>query len=683
MDDLPPPAIPYFVPFQKERLLQDDGRLLESVVQACAKAVSTLAATRTTFYVVKGKEVVDTLGRTRFKPLFQDRNADQLHMPSLRCSACGDPLNAVGVLCSVCKGMPVRLRAGPTLVDFAWEGSGESATMSESDGKALEQADQVLNFAISAVHFGKMLAHLSELAIVRGAEQGSCAGELISTQYPNVLLTRLELHTNDHFVYTVVLDKDGGEEMESVSMLLCKSIERDARQWLVAVDGTLGEVQNDGVITRLDEDDNRRLDRTCSDLAKLIAQRVTMQDSEKMRNRLTPECLEKKALCEFVRCSSKAIDQVQTDRDAMTRLLQAIAVFPAESLVGNLPSELTDFLHEGCPAELIATLPHTVSIASVPCMVFANFLVDALRKIDEWKPPSESSVCFPSTVVSCFEAPTGKRVIPAMEWCHLSVRWVVRRWSHAHRTGLDTAGVRIVRLIATVWGMHAAGAFEPGSIHANTLYTVGEAYAGRAAAVREWAVQVLQPTLLRANLVNAEALICNAVPEVEDELDECTSAFSTLALDEVLTLTHPESDMYRNNYWRIAELAVSMLPVRLPQAAYRDFVRVILPMAVAHLGEQRCRRGISMTARSNWIADILFREPAVLEIAKIKMAGDPLPPIIFLPNSTIVSQSGRNTLNWLSQHARRFVRHARVGTERVRGYEVVVQDLLRVMYPSA
>jgi hypothetical protein len=652
-------------------------------VDACARAVATLAATRTTFYMVKGKEVVDTIGRTRFQPLFQDRNADTLHMPSLRCSGCGEQLKTVGVLCSVCKSLPVRLRAGPTLVDFAWEGSGESATMGQSDGEALEQADQVFHFAMSAVHFGKTLAHLSELAIVRAADQEASEDEMISTQYPNVVLPRLGLHLNHHFMYTVELDPDSGEEMESVSRMLCKRIERDARQWLVAVDDVLGEAQSGGVMTRLDEDDQRRLDRTCSELATLVARHVTIQDDSKMRNRLTPECLEKKALCEFVRCSSKAIDQVQSDRDAMSRLLQAIACFPAETPVGNLPSELTGFLHETCPPELLATLPHTVGIATVPCAVFANFLVAALRKIDEWQPPSESSVRFPSTVTSCCDAPAGKKVIPVMEWCHLSVQWIVRRWSHAHRTGLDTAGVRIVRLIATVWGMHAAGAFAPGSIHANVLYEVGEAYAGRAAAVREWAVQVLQPTLLRANLVNASALICEAIPEVEDELDECMSAFSNLALDEVLTLTHPSSNLYSDNYWRIADLAVSTMPVRLPHKFYRDFVRVILPLAVAHLGEKRCRRGIPVTMRCSWISDNLFREPAVVEVAKVALAGEKLPPIIFLPACTIATHRGRKTLDWLCDQPRRFVRHHRVGEARVRGYEVAVQDLLRVLYPTA
>jgi hypothetical protein len=231
--------------------------------------------------------------------------------------------------------------------------------------------------------------------------------------------------------------------------------------------------------------------------------------------------------------------------------------------------------------------------------------------------------------------------------------------------------------------MHAAGAFEPGSIHANMLYEVGEAYAGRAAAVREWAVQVLQPTLLRANLVNASALICESIPEVEDELDECTSAFSNLALDEVLTLTHSTSRLYRDNYWRIADLAVSMMPVRLPHQFYRDFVRVILPLAVAHLGEKRCRRGIPVTMRSSWISDNLFREPAIVEVANVILKGEQLPPIIFVPSNTILTSKGRKTLDWLCNQPRRFVRHKRIGVERLRGYEVAVQDLLRVLYPSA
>ena len=177
-------------------------------------------------------------------------------------------------------------------------------------------------------------------------------------------------------------------------------------------------------------------------------------------------------------------------------------------------------------------------------------------------------------------------------------------------------------------------------------------------------------------------MICKSVPEVEDELDECTSAFSNLALDEVMTLTHSDSTMYRDNYWRIAELAVEMMPVRLPHVFYRDFVRVILPMAVAHLGEKRCSRGIAVTMRSNWISEILFREPAVFEIAKVVMSGDELPPIIFVPSSAIVTAKGRRALDWLSAQPRRFVRPSRVGAQRVRGYEVAVADLLRVLYPS-
>ena len=45
-------------------------------------------------------------------------------------------MNEVGVLCTSCKGLPVRLRIGPPLVDFAWEGSCESTEM----GKAEEEA---------------------------------------------------------------------------------------------------------------------------------------------------------------------------------------------------------------------------------------------------------------------------------------------------------------------------------------------------------------------------------------------------------------------------------------------------------------------------------------------------------------------------------------------------------------
>jgi hypothetical protein len=675
MENVPPPAQYAFVPFQEARLQQDDGRLLEGVVDACARAVATLGASRTTIFMVKGREVEDKLGRTLFKPLFTNKNNDTAHLPSLSCAGCGGRLQKVGLLCTLCKSLPVRLRAGPTLVDFAWEGSGKAAEMGKVEEEAMELTDQVFHFALTGVHFGKMLSNLSELAMARGP--GEC------TDYPNVSLVKLELHNSPHFQYTIKLDKKTGEEITSVSSLIRNRVQVEARDWLVAVDGILCETQNDGAIYKLDEDDYRRLDRTCADLSTLIATHVSNQDDTTMHDRLCPACLEKKALCEFLRCSSKAMDQLRKDRDAMTTLLQAIAVFPDDAMVGHLPPQLTDFLIEGCPPELISVLPRTVNTPDVPCRIFSNFLVEALRRLDDWKPPSESSVRFPSTVIAKMEPAAGAKVLPSMDWYHMDTCWTVRRWPPSNRSGLDAAGVRVVRLISTVWGMHAAGAFEPGAVDANALHAIGETYAGRCAAVREWAVQILQPTLLRANLVDAKATICSAPPEVEDEVDDCISSFSNLALDEVLTLTSPKSSLYRRNYWRIADLAASKLAVRLPQEFYRDFVRVILPMAVAHLGEKRFRRGMPIFMRSNWISDALFLEPAIFEIVKVARSGEALPPVIFVPSNVVKTSKGRKTLQWLSDQPRRFVRTNRIGIERLRGFEVVVSDLLRVLYPSS
>jgi hypothetical protein len=407
-----------------------------------------------------------------------------------------------------------------------------------------------------------------------------------------------------------------------------------------------------------------------------------MQDDETMHNRLHPGCLEKKALCEFIRCSSSAMDRLRTDKDDMTRLLQAIAMSPRDAAVGTLPSELTEFLLEGGPPELISVLPNAVGMLNIPCANFANFLVEALRRLDEWNPPSESSVRFPNAVTVNKANNIGVRVLPAMQWCYNDASWTVRRWSRSSRTGLDAAGLRIVRLISAVWGMYASGAFVPGVVHANTLHSVGEAYAGRASAVREWAVQVLQPTLIRANLVDAKSLICTAVPEVENEIEECVSAFSNLALDEVVTLTSPQSSMYHANYWRVADVAASMMSVRLPRKFYRDYVRVILPMAVAHLGERRCRRGVSVSMRSSWIADILFCEPAIVEIAMTAMAGKALPSVLFMPHHAVRTVKGRKALHWLCDQSNCFVRKTRMGTGRVKGFEVLVNDLLRMLYVS-
>jgi hypothetical protein len=545
--------------------------------------------------------------------------------------------------------------------------------MGEIEEEAMQQADQVFHFAVAGVHFGKTLSHLSHLASTRGPE--ACS------DYPNVSLVRMELHKAHHFQYTVILDRRTGEEIESVSNLIRRKVQVEARHWLMTVEGTLCETQSSGVLHRLNEDDQRRLDRICLDISDLIASHVAVQDDEAMHNRLCPACLEKKALCEFVRCSSSAMDRVRSDRDAMTRLLQAISVFPGDTLVRALPSELTDFLFdESCPPELISVLPAAVTVRDIHCVVFANFLVEALRRLDSWKPPSESSVRFPSTVVAKANASPGDRLIPTTRWCHQAVSWTVRRWANSSRTGLDAAGVRIVRLISCVWGMYAAGAFESGIVNADTLHSIGEAYAGRAAAVREWAVQVLQPTLLRANLVDAKSLICSAVPEVEEDVDECISAFSNLALEEVLTVTSPESPLYRSNYWKVADRAASMMAVPLPSEFYRDFVRVILPMAVAHLGEKRLRRGISVSMRSSWIADVLFLEPVLTEIARVARDGGQIAPVVFVPNCKLRTSKGRKMLHALCDNPKCFVRAARLGKDRIKGFEVIVQDLLQTMY---
>jgi hypothetical protein len=676
MEGVPPQAQHIFVPFREERLRKDGGLLLEGVVNACARAVATLGAVRTTLCMVKGREVEDSKGRMTFRPLFEDGVVDSRHTHSLVCSGCGASMQQPGVLCVPCKGLAVRIRAGPPLIDLAWEGSGKSAEMGETEKEAMEQADQVFHFAVAGVRLGNTLTNLAELAIANGPT--ACA------EYPNVSLIHMNVHKEAHFQYTVILDKATGEEMESVSKLLCKSVQMQARHWLVAVDGILSETQNNGAIQKLEEYDQRRLDRTCSEIAALIASHVSMQDDETKHNRLCPRCLEKKALCEFIRCSSSAMDRLRSDKDAMTRLLQAIVTFPDKALVGNMPLELVEFLSEECPPELYAVLPKSIPVRDIPCPIFANFLVEALRRVDAWKPPNESSVRFPSTVIANADHPAGATVLPVMEWYHLDVYWVVRRWARSNRTGLDAAGVRIVRLISTVWGMHAAGAFEPGEVHSSTLQSVGEAYTGRAAAVREWAVQVLQPTLLRANLVDAKSMICIAAPEVENEIEECISAFSNISLEEVLTLTSPASPMYTSNYWRVADMAAAMMTVRLPQRFYRDFVRVILPMAVAHLGEKRCRRGVSISMRSSWISDILFKEPAIFEITRVARKGEQLPPVIFVPHNTIQTLKGRKTLSWLCDQPRRFVCRTRVSTDsgRVRGFDVLVKDLLLVMYPS-
>lgn len=675
MQTIPPPAQYTFVPFREERLQENGGRLLEGVVHACARSVATLGATRTSLHIVKGKEIQDSLGRTRFKPLFKNTRCETFKMPSIHCASCGTIMERVGILCTSCKSLPVRLCTGPPLVDFAWEGSGKSAEIGKEDEEAMKQADDVFYFAEDGIRYGKTLSHLCELSIHRGPTQ--------YTEYPNVPLVQMELHKELHFQYTIILDKEKGDMLESVSNLIFKRVQVQALQWLLAVDLLLTEHQNNGVFVNFHEDDQRRIDRTCEELAFLIASHVSIQDDDAMHNRLCPKCLEKKALCEFVRCSSTAMDHLTQDKNALKRLLHVIMAHPENTSIRSLSSEFTDFLFERCPPELLAVLPNTICYYDVPCSVFANFIIDALHKLENWNAPSESSVKFPSTVTPQNHMLPGCKVLPFMEWCHTDVFWVVRRWSHSTRTGLDASGVRIVRLISTVWGMHAAGAFKPGVIHAKTLYTISEAYAGRAAAVREWAVQVLQPTLLRANLVDAKSMICNAAPEVEDEIDDCVSSFSNLALDEIITLTSPASSMYVKNYWRIADLAASMMSVRLPQQFYRDFVRVILPMAVAHLGEKRMRRGMSVSMRSNWIADILFNEPSILFITNAAKSGCQLPPTVFIPSSTFTTVNGKKTMRWLSEQPRKFVRKSRIGKDRSKGFEIIVKDLLSLMFPTS
>jgi hypothetical protein len=665
-----------FVPFQPARLLCDDGRPLQGAIEACAKAVATLGAVRTTAYVIKGREVVRKDGQRRFQPMFRDRDADVLHMPSIHCASCGQLMPKVGLLCTPCKGLPVRLRSGPPLVDFAWEGSHESIAIGQAEAEAVSDADSIFHFAVDGVRFGKMLVYLSELAAVGKTE--SDAG----MEYPNVSLPRLNLNKDMHFVYSIVLDESSNEVFKSASKLLFVRVLQQALQWISSVDRMLADAQDGECSWPLCEDDRRRLDRTMQELAHLIANHVAMQVDESKRDRLTPACLEKKALCEFLRCSSKAMDEVEMHAELMRRLLEAIPHFPPCTRMGDLPYELVGFVFDSCPPELVASLPSAVDVSTIECSVFATVLMQALQRLQEWQPPSETAVRFSSSVVLRSRAVANARTLPPMPWYHAEGLWLVKQWPRSNRCGLDVGGVRIVRLISAVWGMHASGAFEAGVVHSSVLSAVGQAYAARAAAVRELAVQVLQPTLLRANLVNAKKLIVDCIPEIEDEIEDCTSAFANFALDEVMTITSQQSPLYRENYWKIAEQAASMMTVELPSAFYRDFVRVILPLAVGHLAERRQRRGMPITMRSNWIAEALFREPAVVEIATLFLKGEPLPPLLFVPYHTLRTRVGRDMMTWLSDQDRRFVRFTRIGDGRVRGFELVVHDLVQVLYPA-
>lgn len=653
----------HFVPFQTDRLLRDDGKLLEATLTAASRAIATLGAVRATMHITKGKEEVQFDGTKSFRPVFDERD-DVINVPGMSCRSCASAMPSAGVLCARCKGLPVRLRAGPPLINLAWEGSDTTTSLGQQEAESLSLSDHTYHFSVSGIRFGKTLVE-------------------IGSSFPsaNICLRQLGIDTNSHFIYTVVLDKERNEQIESVSTLMRHRLEDSLRQWIMNVESTLRRVQEGISEYFLDDDDQLRLDRTRCDLARLIARHVALQDDDSMCDRLNPTCLEKMALCEYIRCSSKSVDRMKEQMRCVTELLHLLLLCPSGASVRSLPSRLTDFLFSDCPVEVSALLPKEVDLLSVECSALHSILTRALHDMQRWRPQNAYSLMFHGTTLPATPRSHSRKRIPPMDWCTSHMSWVAKRWSH--RTGLDAAGTRIVRLIYTIWELQAKGEFRPGVVHGALLRSVGNAYISRSSTVCEWAVQILQPTLLRANLVNAKALICDGVPEVEDEIETCVSLFSHLALDEVLTLTSPQSRLYQMNYWKIAERAASYMKVKLPQLFYRDFVRVILPIAVAHLSETRQRRGIPVEMRSNWIADALFREATIVEIARLVRGGHAVPPIIFVPRANITNSAALRTMDWLCAQPRRFMRHTRCelgGETRYRGFEIIASDLMRVLY---
>lgn len=674
-----------FVTFDIDSLTKNDGEILKYVEDACARSVAIIAGTRTTTWCVKEKPVRRRDGRESFKPIFLDRGVDSHLMPSIHCSNCGTLMSQVAVLCSPCKRFPVHLRAGPPLVDLAWEGSNPKQTVHQAGMEAMWQAECVHSFAVSGVSFGKQLVYIADLAAVDSDRFVTTDSEFADMEYPNLDIRRLNCHTDDHFCYSVELDKTNHESLDSASAIMCRLIEESARDWLIALDGTLCNAQGGGARESLQYEDRVRLDRIISELAKLIAKHVSLQDDESRRDRLNSSCLEKKALCEFLRCSSRAYDTVMSDISAARSLYSVCSSRHLTNSTlrnANLPSELTDFLFDACPPELLAAFPANCDVYSVTCGVVAGFLHDAIQRMDAWEPPRESSVRFPGTIGICTDAAVGRRVIKPMSWVHHDTKWVAKSWPASRRTGLDHAGIRIVRLVASVWELQAASAFPQGVVHESLLRKVGTAYSARCHAVREWAVQAIQPILLRTNLVMAEATICHATPEVEDKVDEAIACFANLSLGEVLTLASPRSPLYKKSYWQIANKAAGYLTVPQRAPSYRDYVRIVLPMCVAHLANKRQQRGVPITMRSNFIAEALFSEPHLVELAKVFLESGLNNPLIFVPLNVLHTRKGRRMMHWLSEQDRKFVRHSRVGADRVRGFEIIVSDLVSVLYPG-
>lgn len=437
---------------------------------------------------------------------------------------------------------------------------------------------------------------------------------------------------------------------------LLNTVEERVAEWLVRVDYAM-------CAAFVDHGDTEERTGTCtpmgSEMVSLIdklsvdiAQRLTLMEPERQpHNQLSARSLGARAGAEMCRTSYRAEAEQQRDLAAL-RALEAVATNGSagentkmitedtmnliEYVVRRPPIELgmhganatrmnLPLLAEACAPNLDIEVRCTLIQHWHEChgACAATAAQQAIIQIERWsqqqQPPFIEVLIDPTT-----NPPPSAMAMPVMSFVeqrqHFFFANGVTRGTK--RTGLDWMGRRVVRLTSLVWQLLGYGELERGVLSSQLVDPIVTAAVFQTHVVAEMLVQKRNSYALGQRLLGFAENVSDAQSHLSDEVACACCELSRFSAHEILAVFHMRSPVLplvmRDLSIRTRALLKDMGNPMPPE--YTAFASDALAIALPVIRDRRQSAGISLSTRTNPIADLLRTVPKVREWTPLKGA---------------------------------------------------------------
>lgn len=628
---------------------------LEQVVLAMGRYLAGMLSTRCTQFVDRG----NLRSLTKFEETFDPARP--------HCRSCGVRVDG-RVLCDRCRRITPVVGYGPTVLQSMYRSSHPRYEMTEDKKRNVLKLRGELGLATDAIMLCGTLVNQCWVLHAHHASQ-DCDRDRDRDPPPlNVRFDREFVAAEGSYQTPIACGIDFPVAVGGFGSTLRNRVCELAYEWLHQIDQTV-RLWYDIPIARTD-DEAASLDNCVRRMARLISGRVALLDAphgSQADQHLSSEGCDHLAEIQHLRCKYHAQNAALNDVTGLAALLRIVHSemdkqetiellvvnrvnlvrmlgTPPPELLRILPTVMRDFDLGTLRDVLGNQQQYSVSAmaeavmtwrASINASVLTVFVERARSDVNVWKPNGnlldvvfspkdagggDAGPAFGALPVSVLRHPAAR--LPAVGWMHGGSTWylIPKQRHDARRTGLDSAGLRIVLLCSVVNRLLAdenACVFEPGCVAVDVLCPLATAAMRKGSNAYDQLNNQLQPLTIGVEWGTTKTEIGRwNTSHIDNDVRDAVrhlSDFSVVQLETLFGRTTEARRMMGRQLMPRLLAAVRDHLVFKPPTSYTDFVADALRWALPIVRDYRQSIGFSDTARANPVGDLLRLHPAVRE----------------------------------------------------------------------